>query len=114
MTANSVFVLLLGRAERGDLLAMFEVAECYAGGDGVVRSAIRAAHWYQRAAKRGDVDAMLEIARYYCLGLGVVQDIAMAQHWLKEAYKSDNLSRNSITKSTHTREDVARLIMRFE
>ena len=108
------FSALLNRALSGDCIAMFEVGECFASGDGVEKNVGTAIRWIKRAADKGDIDSMFELARCYCIGMGVMQDLSIARRWLQQAYDADDLTKSPPARSRAIRDDVSRLLMRYE
>lgn len=74
-------------AEAGDSKAQYNLAVCYANGEGVEQDFEKAMFWWQKAAEQGDVDAQSAIGRLYLKGLGVEVDMDKAFEWTERAAK---------------------------
>jgi tetratricopeptide (TPR) repeat protein len=72
-------------AENDDASAQFDLAMCYANGDGVKQNPERAFDWFRRAARLGHPDAMLQLGLRYEGGDGVDQDYDRAFKWYLKA-----------------------------
>lgn len=77
--------ILRSRALEGDADAQFDLALCYADGDGVRSSAETAFRWLLRAAEAGHLEAMGAVGRCYHGGLGVEADDLAALEWYERA-----------------------------
>ncbi len=73
------------RAEAGDVIQQSILAVMYARGDGVAKSAAKAAEWWQKAAVQGDANAQANLGRRYAQGDGVAKDPAKAAEWYQRA-----------------------------
>ena len=73
------------RAKQGDTEAQFLLGVAYVNGEGVPRSAGKAARWYRLAAEQGLPEAQTELAIAYEIGLGVPQSYGEAMHWYRLA-----------------------------
>ncbi|WP_327544518.1 tetratricopeptide repeat protein, partial [Yoonia sp.] len=78
---------LLPLAERGDVLALYNVGMTYEDGFG---DYAEAAKWYRLAAKRGDADAQTNLGHMYDNGQGVPQDDVQAVRWYLKAAEQGN------------------------
>ena len=81
---------MLKRAESGDPVAEYEVAQTYAGGDGVPKNEKEARAWLERAARDGNADAQYEFGIALREGRGTVQDYERALDWLQLAADAGN------------------------
>jgi TPR repeat protein len=73
-------------AERGDSeSAMFDLAQCYAGGWGVDKNATMALDWFIKAANRGHAKAAARLGWMYGNGEGVGKNDAEALSWYRKA-----------------------------
>ena len=76
-------------AERGDVVAQFNLGLMYEAGMGTPPNLAMAAYWYGRAAASGDTDAQLNLAQLYEEGRGVPHDERIAAEWLRQAAEQD-------------------------
>ena len=67
--------------------ALFDLAACYANGEGVPQSWDRAFLLYLQAALHGDDEAVFKVGRAYFYGLGVPEDRRVADIWLDRAHE---------------------------
>ena len=72
-------------AEQGDAYAQYNLASCYAMGEGVVKDEAEAAKWYIKAAEQGNAEAQCSLGGYYAKGTGVVKDNKEAVKWYRRA-----------------------------
>ena len=72
-------------AKEGVPEAQFNLALCYARGNGVEQSYSKAAYWYERAAMKGNDRAQFNLALSYYEGKGVEQSYSQAAYWLQKA-----------------------------
>ena len=86
---RSEFRALLEQAEQGDSAAYYEVAARYAGGEGVEKDPVQAAHWFALAWEEGDVRAGDLLGRCYQSGSGVTADPARAVELFHQAAEQD-------------------------
>lgn len=70
---------LVGRAEKGELVAQLELAAIYAKGEGVPKDNAAAARWFLKAAEQGDANAQ------FILGQRYSKDVAEAVKWFSKA-----------------------------
>jgi localization factor PodJL len=78
-------------AAKGDPAAQLEIAARFAEGQGVKRSFVDAADWYERAANQGLAVAQYRIATLYERGLGVTADSERARLWYQRAAAQGNV-----------------------
>ena len=78
----------------GDPWAGDTLADLYAAGLGVPRSASAAAHWYLWSAERGDPFAQWWLADTYLNGVGVGRDTARAAYWFRIGIAPYELARS--------------------
>jgi len=76
-------------AKRGDAVAMNELGNCFAGGEGVRADSTEAFRWYERAAAKGFLPAVINLAECYRTGDGVDPDLAAAARLYEQAYEQD-------------------------
>ena len=76
------------RAEKGNPVEQYRLAEAYLMGDGVGQDLAQAAHWYEEAARRGNPQAENQIGYFYQRGIGVRADPVRAFHWYQLASAS--------------------------
>jgi len=72
-------------AERGNLYAAFEIAECYFNGKVIGQDFKEAARWYRFAATRGHYQASIRLGSLYFVGAGVSPDLVEAFAWIYPA-----------------------------
>jgi TPR repeat protein len=72
-------------AEKGDIVAQFNLGSCYSSGTGVEQSYSEAVKWYRKAAEQGDADAQFNIGICYALGTGVEQSYPESAKWVRKA-----------------------------
>jgi len=75
----------LTAAEQGDAEAQFNLAVCFAKGDGMPQDAVEAVKWFRRAAEQGDANAQLILGVCFFMGTGVKQNKAEAVKWYRRA-----------------------------
>lgn len=78
-------------AEREDPSAMYNLAYCYANGQGVERNYEKAFEWYRKAAFKGVLDAMNSAGFYYQKGIGVEKNEKNAIIWYERAAKKGHM-----------------------
>jgi len=83
---------LKNMADRGDALAMREVAVNYLLGRGVEQNFAGAVEWFEKAAKRGETGSMLQLAKMYETAHGVQQNLETAKAWRERATIVGNLA----------------------
>ncbi len=72
-------------ANRGDPMAMHELALCYQSGRGVTADNNRAYQWFRSLADLGSSDGMTHVGQALLRGTGVTRDDAAAVGWLRRA-----------------------------
>lgn len=72
-------------AKQGKLQAMFEVGRKYERGSGTMRSMVKAAEWYEKAAAANHPGAKARLGILYVEGNGVKKDLNKAVRLLSEA-----------------------------
>jgi TPR repeat protein len=83
---DKLFRVTLREAERGDRIAMYEIALLYAEGIGVAADDGAALGWMKRAAERDHVGAMDRLSEVYLEGkLGQKVDPSEAEAWAAKA-----------------------------
>lgn len=75
----------LAKAEKGDVMAQYHVAQCYSRGKGTRADFDAAEKWYTRAAQAGYGPAQLELAVQLSHGPARRFDHAAARHWYQKA-----------------------------
>jgi len=77
-------------AQQGLRKAQFNLAHCYATGDGVRQDYEQARRWMQKAAQQGMADAQFLLGVMLAEGLGGEPDKVEARQWLKQAAAGGN------------------------
>ena len=88
----------LAAAERGNVIAMRDVAEVYYSGDAdrrIDKDPEQAFYWMKKAAEAGVSDAMYYLGLFYSKGLGVKRNFEEAAKWMN---KAANLGDDDATK----------------
>jgi TPR repeat protein len=67
--------------------ALYDLAVCYANGEGVEQDWDRAFELYLQAALHGDDDAVFKVGQSYFYGRGVAEDRRIADIWLDRAHE---------------------------
>jgi hypothetical protein len=82
---------LMGRAEKGDVRAAFDLARAYRRGEkGFALDGLAARVWMRRAAEGGHREAMAALADMLHGGEGGLPDPAAARAWLERASGGDS------------------------
>ncbi|MCP4324394.1 MAG: sel1 repeat family protein [Alteromonadales bacterium] len=81
---KDIYEKLKARAEKGDISAIFPLAESYDYGRGVKPNYPAAIKWYTNAVKNNNYQAGVTLGFLYCRGEGVDKNTAIANKWLKE------------------------------
>lgn len=81
----------LSEARQGSVWAQYEVASCYALGEGVEQNDSLAIRWYRKAAAGGDAQSQVDLGVFYYNGsYGLEVDYREAFNWfLKAAEQGD-------------------------
>lgn len=80
---------LLPLAERGDVLALYNIGMTYEDGFG---DYVEAAKWYRLAANQGDASAQTNLGHMYDNGNGVPEDDVEAMRWYLKAAEQGNVT----------------------
>lgn len=86
-------MLLQKAADAGSLEAMFDLADCYADGDGVTKNIALAVKWVTKAADAGYAKAQLALGGMYLTGdaeSGTDQNYSLSEKYLLMAAQKDN------------------------
>ena len=86
-TALQIFTPL---AEKGDLLAQFNLAKMYREGKGVSKDYKAAVKWFNLSAEQGNALAQYHLGVAYSFGLGVVPDYEIALKWYVKSAEQGN------------------------
>ena len=86
-TALQIFTPL---AEKGDLVAQFNLAKMYREGKGVSKDYKAAVRWFNLSAKQGNAAAQYHLGVAYSFGLGVVPDYEIALKWYLKSAEQGN------------------------
>jgi TPR repeat protein len=73
------------KAEKGDAVAQFNLANDYLYGRGVTQDKAEAMEWYRKAAKQNVAPAQYNLGCFYRDGINVVQDYFEAVKWYRKA-----------------------------
>jgi len=82
---DEAFRLLEKAAKANIPAAFYDIAVCYAKGEGVEQSSAKAFENYLRAALHGDADAVNKVGQYYYFGIGTSEDRRIAEIWFDRA-----------------------------
>ena len=87
--ATAKFKELKQKAEQGDAMARYELAGCYASGEGVTKDHVEAMKWLRKSAIQGNAVAQYNLGVCYENGASVDKDEIEAVKWyLKAAEQS--------------------------
>ena len=86
-TALQIFTPL---AEKGDLIAQFNLAKMYREGKGVSKNYKAAVKWFNLSAEQGNALAKYHLGVAYSFGLGVVPDYEIALKWYVKSAEQGN------------------------
>lgn len=84
------FQELKTKAEKGDMVAQFDLAKRYAAGDGTTKDEKSALDWYLKSASREYVPAYISLGSIYSHGFGVKQDWAESIRWFRKGALAGN------------------------
>ncbi|MBM3833758.1 MAG: sel1 repeat family protein [Verrucomicrobia bacterium] len=73
------------RAESGDRLAQYDLAETYYTGAGAPQDFAEAARWFELSARSGYVKSQVTLSMLYAAGRGVERDFTRALFWIEQA-----------------------------
>ena len=79
--------ITLKEAEKGNVIAQFNMAFFYAKGIGVEKDEKQAVYWYQKAATLGHCSSQYHLSNYYWNGIGAPKDGKQAIIWCQKAAK---------------------------
>jgi len=82
---------LKAKAEGGDSIAQYTLAEDYISGNGVAKNEAEAVKWWRKAADQGNVQAQYSLGCCYINGQGVTKDDAEAVKWFRKAADQNNV-----------------------
>jgi TPR repeat protein len=82
---KKVFNGYMAAADRGSVIAQYNVGSCYASGQGVFQDDFEAVKWYRKAADLGNATAQFYLAECYSNGRGVAKDVELAEQWYRKA-----------------------------
>ena len=82
---KSAFAITHDEAEKGNVVAMSNLAFMYAKGIGTKKDEAQALHWYQCAAEKGHLTSQYNLGVIYAKGRGVSQDYAESCKWYIKA-----------------------------
>ena len=68
-------------AERGDVVAQYNLGTMYENGQGIPQDYAEAVRWYTRAAEQGNAGAQFNLGILYEYGAGLPQNNIMAHMW---------------------------------
>ena len=72
-------------AERGNVIAQYNLGLMYFAGQGVARDHAQAAKWFRKAAEQGDGPAQYNLGLLYEEGQGAQRDLVEAAMWYRKA-----------------------------
>ena len=95
-TALKIFMPL---AEKGDMVAQFNVAKMYRKGTGVPKDYKTAVKWFALSAEQGNAKAQYHLGVAHSFGLGVVPDYKIALKWFnRSAEQGDTFSQYHLSR----------------
>lgn len=87
---EAAFACYMKALDRGDMPSAYNVAVCYARGEGVAQDLARAFEYYLVAARAGSAHAQFQVGNFYFEGRGpIARDYAVAVPWLERAHAGD-------------------------
>ena len=86
-TALQTFIPL---AEKGDMIAQFNLAKMYREGKGVPKDYKTAVKWFSLSAEQGNAKAQYHLGVAHSFGLGVVPDYKIALKWFNRSAEQGN------------------------
>jgi TPR repeat protein len=72
--AHKAFLEYKANAEKGNDIAQYNLAVCYADGHGVAKDSVEAVRWYRKAAEQNLAEAQSNLGQCYAKGLGVAKN----------------------------------------
>lgn len=85
VSAQSMFDIMLRKAQAGDSKAQNDVAAYYREGYGVQRDYQKAIYWYRKSAAQGDPVGLYGLGQCYAMGIGVSQNSQIAAGYILSA-----------------------------
>ncbi len=86
-TALQIFIPL---AEKGDMIAQFNLAKMYRKGRGIPKDYKTAVKWFTFSAEQGNAKAQYHLGVAHSFGLGVVPDYKIALKWFNRSAEQGN------------------------
>ena len=83
-------------AEQGDKDAQYNLAFCYAKGQGVAQDHAEATRWYRKAAEQGDAASQYSLALCYAKGKGIARDDSATIKWLRAAAENGDTNAQTL------------------
>jgi hypothetical protein len=87
---------LLKKAEMGDAVAQFNIADCFFYGKGVPADKAQGIKWLTKAADSGDAISQFNLGVVYLQGLGVEKDVTKGTALLQKASAQGNEMANKL------------------
>ena len=87
---SSAFQMFTQLAEKGDVVAQFNLAKMYREGKGVSKDYKAAVKWFNLSAAQGNAVAQYHLGVAYSFGLGVVPDYEIALKWYLKSAEQGN------------------------
>ena len=81
---------LIPLAEKGDMIAQFNLAKMYCEGKGVPKDYKTAVKWFSLSAEQGNAKAQYHLGVAHSFGLGVVPDYKIALKWFNRSAEQGN------------------------
>ena len=95
-TALQIFTSL---AEKGDIVAQFNLAKMYRKGTGVPKDYKAAVKWFTLSAEQGNAKTQYHLGVSHSFGLGVVPDYKIASKWFsRSAEQGDTFSQYHLSR----------------
>jgi TPR repeat protein len=85
VSAQSMFDIMLRKAQAGDSKAQNDVAAYYREGYSVQRDYQKAIYWYRKSAAQGDPVGLYGLGQCYAMGIGVSQNSQIAAGYILSA-----------------------------
>lgn len=79
-------------AEKGDMIAQYNLGLCYEEGNGVDQDYAEAAQWFAKAAKQGSADAQVHLGVLLATGQGVKKDMSAAHDMFRRSAEQGNIN----------------------
>jgi TPR repeat protein len=77
-------------AEKGDMVAQFNLAKMYREGKGVSKDYKTAVKWFSLSAEQGNATAQYHLGVAYSFGLGVIPNFEIALEWYTRSAEQGN------------------------